>query len=140
LYSGPKSIKNNYDVFVSSFDCRDLRHFYPYHHRFFWDISNRPACVYTGDADLNKTQIKNVFASVWDLVGTIQIPHHGDLKSFDSNVLGDKYYFCPISVGNTNTYGHPSSILLAQVVGKRSIPILVTEDLSSGFIQVVEGC
>ena len=138
LYSGPKSSNHSYDVFVSSFDFRGLRYCYPYYHRFFIDDSNRPACVFTGDADFNKTKIKQVFSQFWDAVGTIQIPHHGDLKSFDSSVLGDRCYFCPISVGKTNSYGHPSTSLLAQIAANRSVPILVTEDLTSGFIQIIE--
>lgn len=135
LYSGPKHSQIKYDLLVSGFGCRS----YGYLPWFYREMYDRPACIYTGDADLNQTKPKQVFSSLWNCVGTIQIPHHGDLKSFEPSVLDDKYYFCPISYGSKNSYGHPSSRLLAHIVGNKSFPVLVTEDLSSGFIQAIEG-
>lgn len=135
LYSGPKYSQIKYDLLVPDSTCRRFGYF-PW---FYREMHDRPACIYTGDADLNKTKPKQVFSSLWGYVGTIQIPHHGDLKSFDPSVLDDKYYFCPITYGSKNSYGHPSSRLLAHIVGGKSFPALVTEDLSSGFIQAIEG-
>jgi len=97
--------------------------------------ATRVACIYTGDADLNEVKIKEVFKSYWSNVGTIQIAHHGDIKSFDKSVLDDKHYLCPISVGERNTYGHPSSIVIADILSQDSYPILVTENLTTCFIE-----
>lgn len=99
---------------------------------------NRVSCIYTGDADLNVVKIKSIFKTFWGSVGTIQIPHHGDLKSFDQSILDHGGYCCPISVGETNSYGHPSSELRAEILSKDSCPILVTENLSSGFIEIIK--
>jgi len=98
---------------------------------------HRVSCIYTGDTDLNVVKIKSIFSKFWNSVGTIQIPHHGDLKSFDKNILDDKYYWCPISVGKKNTYGHPSYKVIANILSQDSCPILVTEDISSGFIEYI---
>lgn len=97
--------------------------------------SSRISCIYTGDADLNTVDIRRVFKPYWSLIGTIQIPHHGDLRSFNKDVLDGSHYLCPISVGEYNSYGHPSSKLLADVLSKDSQPILVTENLTSCFIE-----
>ena len=98
---------------------------------------HRVSCIYTGDTDLNIVKIKSIFKNFWESVGTIQIPHHGDIKNFDKSVLDDKYYLCPISVGEKNSYGHPSFKLIAEILGKDSYPILVTETATSGFIEVI---
>ena len=55
-------------------------------------------------------------------MGTIQIPHHGDLTSFNKSILDDKHYLCPISVGEYNSYGHPSSKVIADILSQDSHP------------------
>lgn len=106
-----------------------------YQHKFYpplWLLKHneqRVGCIYTGDGDLNTSKIKSVYGHHWDHVGTIQIPHHGDIKNFDSSSL-DPGIACPISFGHSNTYGHPSSALLAGVLAKEAIPLHVTEDPS----------
>ena len=99
---------------------------------------HRVSCVYTGDSDLNVVKIKSIFRNFWKSVGTIQIPHHGDIKSFDKSVFDDRYYWCPISVGEKNSYGHPSSKVITDILSQDSCPILVTENLSSGFIEHIK--
>ena len=99
---------------------------------------HRVSCIYTGDSDLNVVKIKSIFRNFWKSVGTIQIPHHGDIISFDKFVLDDKYYWCPISVGEKNSYGHPSSKVIADILSQDSCPILVTENLSSAFIEYIK--
>jgi beta-lactamase superfamily II metal-dependent hydrolase len=96
---------------------------------------SRASCIYTGDSNLNLVKIQEVFKDYWDFIITIQIPHHGDIKCFDSSILGDKQYFCPISVGTKNTYGHPSSRLIADIQSYNWYDICVTEELNSTFIE-----
>jgi len=99
---------------------------------------DRVSCIYTGDTTLSVVDIKTVFKGVdWDTVGTIQIPHHGDKESFDKNILDKKNYCCPISVG-TNPYKHPSKNLIDNIELQDSYPILVGEDLKSGFIECID--
>jgi len=128
-------------------DCEQETFCFEYPYRYFrcneefyhirWHIMarerHRISCIYTGDTDLNVVKIKSIFKNFWKSVGTIQIPHHGDIKSFDKNILDDKYYWCPISVGEKNSYGHPSYKVISEIISQKSCPILVTENLISGF-------
>lgn len=95
------------------------------------------SCIYTGDTDLNLVKIKQIYQPYWDNVGAIQIPHHGDRHSFNKDVLNNRYFICPISVGKTNSYGHPSMDVIADIISKDSCAILVTEDFDSGFIEII---
>jgi beta-lactamase superfamily II metal-dependent hydrolase len=136
LYSGLISNEYNLEKEIFLFN-------YPYNfYRHEWYSmaieEQRVSCIYTGDTDLNKVNIKSIFRNFWKNVGTIQIPHHGDLKSFDKNILNDRYYLCPISVGENNTYGHPSYKLIANILSHKSCPILVTENSTSGFIEYIK--
>jgi beta-lactamase superfamily II metal-dependent hydrolase len=141
LYSGVNCINKDCEKRVFFHRPFFFYEYYPYIHRYcyFEDIwyknRHRVSCIYTGDTDLNVVKIKSIFGKFWESVGTIQIPHHGDLKSFDKSVLDDRYYWCPISVGETNSYGHPSSKVIANILSQDCCPILVTENLSSGFIE-----
>jgi len=134
LYSGPvQSNKYHKDCFFGNMHCNFHHHLYFYcnHH------SGKVGCIYTGDGNLNVVDIKSVFNNYWKNVGTIQIPHHGDIKSFNEKVLQDKYYCCPISVGKNKPYGHPSDKVIADILSSRSCPIKVTEELNSEYIEII---
>lgn len=94
-------------------------------------------CIYTGDGDLNKVNIKSVYADYWDCVRTIQIPHHGSLASFYGGILGRGNYICPMSFGEINSYGHPAPRVVADILQTNSLPIMVTERPSSIYIQML---
>jgi hypothetical protein len=96
------------------------------------------ACLYTGDGDLNKVDIEKIYRDYWNLIGTIQIPHHGSLKSFNESILKDQYFLCPISVGENNSYGHPSGKVISKILSYASFPLLVTEDTDSEFIETIK--
>ena len=72
--------------------------------------------------------IRKIYRRYWDLIGTIQIPHHGSGKSFKATPFDEGGFLCPMSVGNKNSYGHPSPIVISELFLKRNFPILVTED------------
>ncbi len=140
LYSGLNCLHSNckqealyFDYPYRYFRCNEKFHHIRWHR--MARTRNRVSCIYTGDANLNIVKIKSIFSKFWKSVGTIQIPHHGDIKSFDNSVLDDKYYWCPVSVGEKNSYGHPSSKVISEILSQDSCPILVTENLSSGFIE-----
>lgn len=142
LYSGINCYGNDCEkkFFFFDYPRRYFKHYEEFYH-IRWHKINREnykvSCIYTGDTDLNVVKIKSIFRNFWKSVGTIQIPHHGDLKSFDKNVLNDKYYWCPISVGEKNSYGHPSSRVIANILSQNSLPILVTENLTSSYIECI---
>ena len=99
--------------------------------------NNRVACIYTGDTNLTVVDIRIVFISYWNMVGTIQIPHHGDEKSFNNNILDKKGYCCPISIGS-NPSDYPSKSVIKEIISQDSYPILVSEYLNSGFIEYID--
>jgi ribonuclease BN (tRNA processing enzyme) len=103
----------------------------------FLPIIERVGCIYSGDADFNITNIHIIFDNFFEKVGTIQIPHHGDLKMFNSTMLDEKFYYCPISFGNNNSYGHPSGKVISEILAKNSLPLMISEKPSSEFIQII---
>lgn len=109
--------------------CCDL--WYPF-------LEDRVACLYTGDSNLNVLDLRKKYRKYWDLIGTIQIPHHGSLRSFNTKILTDKEYICPISVGKNSQYGHPSQKVISDILYHGSYPILVTEDANSTFVEEIE--
>ena len=125
LYSGPSCEKDLHKhSWIRGDYCCDL-------FRCYVNIdshSHRAACLYTGDGDLNKVDIRKIYRRYWDLIGTIQIPHHGSGKSFKATPFDEGGFLCPMSVGNKNSYGHPSPIVISELFLKRNFPILVTED------------
>ncbi len=93
---------------------------------------------YTGDGDLNKVKVKAIYSNYWDFIGTIQIPHHGSLSSFDASILDNRPCLCPISVGKNNYYGHPSQEVIREILLNKSCPLLVTEDVDSTFVETIK--
>lgn len=132
LYSGPSCKKDLYKHFWRGKGCC---HFDSFHHPCH---SHRVACLYTGDGDLNKVDVKKIYTKYWNLIGTIQIPHHGSSASFNVKVLHTGRFFCPMSVGNTNPYGHPSQRVIAEILSNRCFPILITEDADSTYIEIID--
>lgn len=137
LYSGPLYKK---DIHFWRGRCW-LKCFYwehPYYSPYHYN-THRVACLYTGDGDLNKNKVdvRSIYNQYWDLIGTIQIPHHGSLPSFNANIFYDEYFICPISVGKKNSYGHPSQKVISEILLHESYPILVTEDIDSTFVEVI---
>ncbi len=67
-------------------------------------------CLYTGDYNANMgnswKQLKGAYGGLWNMVGYIQIPHHGSKHSFNRGMLdaGVEYV---ISAGENNKYRHP---------------------------------
>lgn len=138
LYSGPLSLENSNIHYWRGRCWRDnifCWHFDYYTHRC---NPHRVACLYTGDSDLKKVDVTTIYSKYWDIIGTIQIPHHGSLPSFDVNVLKEKFFLCPISVGKNNSYGHPSQIVILEILSNRCFPILITEDADSTFVEIIE--
>ena len=141
LYSGPTINKKN---FYYTYLYRPNKHYCHFYFHPFHNIKqDRVACLYTGDGDLNivdgeKTVIEKIYERYWNLIGTIQIPHHGSLYSFNNKILKDNVFICPISVGKDNPYGHPSIKVISEILSHKSYPIYVTEDIDSIFIEIIE--
>lgn len=124
MYSGP--LERKYDYIKCLF--WNVYNYFP------WLYTNAAGCLYTGDVTINDdvlpwiSVIKHRYP-----VGTIQIPHHGSLKSFGSALLHDGPFHCVISVGRNNKYKHPS----CKVLLRDMYPIVVTDDATTGYIEYI---
>lgn len=139
VYSGPSFTQDvNKHHFIFDF-------VYPFNPRLplfrrFLVNEVRVACLYTGDSDFDMAIYKRDFGELWDNVGTIQLPHHGSLSSFKLSKNKseiDRSFVFPVSCGETNRYGHPSSEVLAFLVSKKCNPIIVTENCSTLVMQLI---
>ena len=101
----------------------------------------RVGCLYTGDCNCDIDGWKSgLYSDVWHNIGTIQLPHHGSLKSFEvkkNNI--DRVYYFPVSCGSTNLYGHPSGKVLAYLMKMDGMPLIVTEMANTVCMQEIEG-
>ncbi|WP_299282848.1 hypothetical protein [uncultured Porphyromonas sp.] len=138
LYSGPSSIKDSNRLYWRG----RCWHYDPYCWYFDHYVHrcnpHRVACLYTGDGDLNEVKVKAIYSNYWDFIGTIQIPQHGSLSSFDASILDNRQCLCPISVGKNNYYGHPSQEVISEILLNKSCPLLVTEDVDSTFVETIK--
>ena len=128
LYSGPAKDDSDYFSYMMIQDTfKRLR-------------QRRAGCLFTGDSDCDIDRWRNdIYSDVWRNIGTIQLPHHGSLKSFDvnKNHIDQRYYF-PMSCGSTNLYGHPSGKVLAYLLTRGGLPQIVTEMVNTVCIQVIK--
>ncbi len=95
----------------------------------------RIGCVFTGDSDLNKIDISKIYSKFKHSIGTVQIPHHGELDSFDQNQFLNTNYRCPISFGTKNNFGHPSLQVINHLKNNGNIPICV--DDQNKYIELI---
>lgn len=128
LYSGPIRMEAEYRIEY----CEPHRAYWYYEYR-------RVACLYTGDSTCDMADWQKKYSGVWGLVGTIQLPHHGSVESFDVEVnqIGRRYEFL-VSFGTYNTYGHPSGKVLAYLMACECGVQMVTEMANSGYMQMIE--
>lgn len=123
LFSGKKSEDEIFNTV--NFDHFCLRR----HYRL------QSGCLYTGDIDLNQPNLINEIETKLNyfkpFIGTIQIPHHGSVHNFKSEILFRNIQCAVISYGNTNTYGHPSDRVIGDIVSREICLRLVTELQSS---------
>ena len=84
---------------------------------------------------------KKKYAAVWDHIGTMQLPHHGSVESFDVDTYPvDRQYIFPVSFGTYNTYGHPSGKVLAYLMMCDCCIQMVTEMANSRYMQRIAKC
>ena len=134
-------INENSMLLFSGKDSTDLLSSFNYHHfyPFFFRYSN-VSCIYLGDSDLNKNDfvrdLRRRLGKLAAKIGTIQIPHHGSIENFNSEILNVIKPGCAvISFGTSNTYGHPSDRVVGEILSKNILLHLVTENQASIVVQ-----
>jgi len=106
---------------------------------FYYDRVYRN-CIYFGDINLNATgiveDIKTKLKIFLPTTGTMQVPHHGAIGNFNRGILEDAGFTCAIqSFGINNSYGHPSSTVVGELVRNNVFSFSVTEEPDSRLIQ-----
>lgn len=141
LYSG--SLKQRDDLFLVSFHRNRLLCNYLFRPYFTPEALYRVGCIYTGDTNLKKITVKEVFNDYWKSVVTIQIPHHGSIENFNEDFFDfngvshdSTFYFCPISA-RKNGYEHPSSFVISSILSNNGLPIIINESPDSLLIQTI---
>jgi len=117
-----------------NFPCNHIYNCYRYHeycrHLMHCpdDLVFPPGCLYTGDYNAYynfKDGIKKVFDTKENLIGTVQIPHHGSGRSYnDALIRPGKFY--PVSYGD-NHYGHPDYNIINDIFTRDGVFIPVKD-------------
>lgn len=96
------------------------------------------SCLYTGDINLNKRNILKELNIIpknhIDNIELIQVPHHGSLESYNPDILYKISNNCHdffLSYGINNKYGHPSSLILEDMILNNKLIICVNECIYS---------
>lgn len=92
-------------------------------------------CLYMGDfeAKTKFNEFKIAYQTMevdYSKIRVLQVPHHGS-----KNNLNDELYksgkLCIISASENDLYNHPDTCVLCEIQQKRSIPIIVTENIKT---------
>lgn len=158
VYSGPSKSKPNL-VHLDTNLCRNcLCPTFPQICRFNPHVRYRfePGCLYLGDMNLNnsidplKIIYKYLGIGFQNMIGTIQVPHHGSKDNYNSRLLATfdihsdswmprhKRAIYIISVGESNTYGHPDGFVMNELITSGHFLKLVTEDPASDLVEEFE--
>lgn len=130
LYSGP--IKSNECLVQSSYRNWDI----PY----LWHKPYEAGSLYLGDYNVSEQSImdnlRRVYSTYWDFAGTVQMPHHGSKYNFHRELV-KRGTIAIMSTGRFNRYRHPHAVTLKKLIMQKAIPIIVTEEMDTSFIQEV---
>jgi hypothetical protein len=137
------NLNNNSMVLFSGVLSDNQIKFYDFLHHTdlnkFFASNFQSGCLYLGDLNLNSRGIiddlLSKFNQLFQYVGTIQIPHHGSGKNFNSAILQPSFKSAIISYGKYNNYGHPSIEVFDALIAERIFPHLVDEDKKTQIIQ-----
>jgi hypothetical protein len=101
----------------------------------------RPGWLGTGDQRMGAQRcaaLARHFGSRLSRVGTLALPHHGSFDSYHADLLasfGDYRPVCAASVGENNTYGHPSRRVVIKLSSNGNHVVVVTEHEASRWTE-----
>ena len=98
-------------------------------------------CLYMGDHDASGKykwkELINAYATYWNNIGCVQIPHHGSKHNYNKELAKlDAYYI--ISAGMNNRYQHPHSLVIKDLLFNGNFPYIITENKSSELHLVID--
>lgn len=91
-----------------------------------------PNCLFTGDFEPDSfiSGLKYFYSPIWETIRSIQVPHHGSRLNYHSG-LYDVPRLGFVSVGEKNSYDHPSIDTLINIRSRNCFPVVVTDNISS---------
>lgn len=129
LFSGTKDISTRQRMVIpNNYACKCC---YP---------SRANGCLYFGDYNSNGKlrwkELKHSYEDYWDLIGCVQIPHHGSKNSYNHELaLMDAFHV--VSAGKSNRFRHPHSVVIKDLLFENKYPYIVTEEKSSEVIMKI---
>ncbi|QAB14425.1 MBL fold metallo-hydrolase [Hydrogenovibrio thermophilus] len=105
-----------------------------------FDISDRCGCLYTGDFEANNTQnlqsLLKGYLPYWDLISTVQIPHHGSKENYSDQLIS-KDVISLVSAEPGAKYYHPDGQVVKALADMGSKLHLVTLDRDTEVKQYI---
>lgn len=100
----------------------------------YYQFSTENGCLYMGDYDASGTQkwknLRDAYNEYWEYIGCVQIPHHGSRQSYN-NAIAELNAINIISAGCKNSYRHPHSFVIKDLVMNNCLIHIVTENIGS---------
>ncbi len=98
---------------------------------FYHNEGYRSGCLYFGDYEAKDSElwsyVEIVYSKYWEDIDTIQIPHHGSIDNYNSEINSRDHVISVISTGTKNSYKHPSSHTTSEIIRNKGILCNVTE-------------
>ena len=96
----------------------------------YFDDTIDIGCLYTGDYNASNPDafedLKTRYEEYWPYIGCVQVPHHGSKDSYN-----------PMLVGEKQSYNHPDSQVINDILFRSGIPFIVTEDAKSRLVEYI---
>lgn len=132
VYSGPRD--KEWHSYTNGIYVNHMPYLCNYRH------GRESGCLYLGDHNVSDQlmmdNLKLVYKDYWDLLCTVQMPHHGSKYNYHSDLVRANTYAI-MSAGRKNRYRHPHAVTVREILMKRAIPIIVTEEVDTKAIQEV---
>jgi len=96
-------------------------------HRFL----SLPGALYTGDSNAGELPLEVIrqYDLIRKSVGSVQVPHHGSAGNWDSRFAEaniGRFFFAGYGAGNI--YGHPSPLVVREIIRYEGIPCFYSEN------------
>lgn len=107
----------------------------------FYMRHDKAGCLYLGDYNAQESDewnaLEAAYTNYFQYLSIIQIPHHGSKDNYNEKLNNQNNLLSIISAPLKENKNHPSAEVIKNIVLNNGIPIVVTEDEQSKFIQTI---
>lgn len=82
-------------------------------------------------------RLKESLTDYWGMIGCIQIPHHGSIRSYNEELTSSRNRYYIISAGIKNKSRHPHGYVIKDMILKQVSFSVVTEERESEVIMII---